>query len=60
MNHPGVATLYGLEEAEGIHYLVMEFVRGETLAQLIARGPLPLEDALDLFRQIAAALEVGA
>ena len=45
---------------EGIHYLVMEFVPGETLAQLIARGPLPLEDALDLFRQIAAALEVGA
>jgi serine/threonine protein kinase len=37
----------------------MEFVPGETLAQLIARGPLPLEDALDLFRQIAAALEAA-
>ncbi|HXV63359.1 MAG TPA: serine/threonine-protein kinase, partial [Vicinamibacteria bacterium] len=59
VNHPGIATLHGLEKDEGIHYLVMELVAGETLAERLARGPLPLEEALDVFRQIAEALEAA-
>jgi len=57
LNHPNIAALYGLEESEGTRALVMELVEGETLAERIARGPLPLEDALACARQIAEALE---
>ena len=39
LNHPGIAAIYGLEESEDTHYLVLEFVPGETLAERIARGP---------------------
>ena len=46
LNHPGVATLYGLESADGIQFLAMELVGGETLAERIDRGPIPLEEAL--------------
>src|SRR3990172_609166 len=57
LNHPHVATLHGFEEASGTHFLVMELVEGETLADKIARGPLPLDEALPLFRQISEGLE---
>ena len=61
LNHPNVATLYGLEHADGRHFLVMELVEGETLGDRIARNPggLPLEDALQIARQIAEALEAA-
>ena len=59
LNHPNIATLHGLEEADGLRFLVMELVPGETLADRIARGPLPSEEALELFRQIAEALEAA-
>ncbi len=59
LNHPHVATLYGFEEASGTRFLVMELVEGETLADRIARHPLPLEEALPLFRQIAEGLEAA-
>ena len=49
VNHPNVATLFGLEDADGIRFLVMELVEGETLAQRIARGPIPIDEALRLF-----------
>jgi serine/threonine protein kinase len=59
LNHPHVATLYGFEEDSGTHFLVMELVEGETLADRIARHPLPLEEALPLFRQMAEGLEAA-
>jgi serine/threonine-protein kinase len=59
LNHPNIATIYGLEEADGEHYLVLELVEGETLAERIKRGSLPLEETLPLFMQIAEALETA-
>ena len=59
LNHPGIATLYGVEEAKGKPFLVMELVEGETLAERIARGPLPVDEALTLSQQIAEALEAA-
>ncbi|TVQ33774.1 MAG: serine/threonine protein kinase [Phycisphaeraceae bacterium] len=55
--HANIASVYGLEEADGRRYLVMEYVDGETLAERLARGPLPVDDALTLGAQIAEALE---
>lgn len=59
LNHPGIATLYGLEESKGSPFLVMELVEGETLAARIARGAIALDEALSLFKQIADALEAA-
>ena len=48
LNHPNIATIYGLEHSGGTHYLVMELVPGETLQQRVKRdGPVPIEEALD-------------
>jgi serine/threonine-protein kinase len=57
LNHPHIAAIYGLEDAAGTRFLVLELVEGETLADLIARGPLPLDDALRIAAQVADALE---
>ncbi|HWQ03218.1 MAG TPA: protein kinase, partial [Candidatus Nitrosotenuis sp.] len=57
LNHPNIATIHGLEEFGHTHALVMELVEGATLADRIAQGPLPLEEALPIARQIAEALE---
>ena len=57
LNHTNIAALYGLEEFGGVHFLVMELVEGDTLTERIARGPIPLEDALKIAYQIAEALE---
>ena len=59
LNHAGIATLHGLEEAGGSRLLVMELVDGETLGGRIARGPMPVDEARLLFGQIAAALEAA-
>jgi len=59
LNHPAIAAIYGLEEHEGVRFLVLELIPGETLAQKIARGPLEWKEALSLFHQIAAALEAA-
>jgi predicted Ser/Thr protein kinase len=59
LNHPHIATIYGLEQANGRRFIVMELAEGETLAQKISRGPLPVEDALAVCRQIAEALEAA-
>ena len=59
LNHTNVATLYGLEESEGRQLLVMELVEGETLSERISRGPVPLDEAVALFSQIAEGLEVA-
>ncbi len=52
LNHPNIATIHGFEESNGIRFLVMELVEGETLAERIARGPIPSEEALPLFKQV--------
>ena len=59
LNHPHIAAIHGLEEADGHHFLVLELVEGETLAQRIQRGPLPLDEALALAREISLALEAA-
>jgi serine/threonine-protein kinase len=58
-NHPHINAIHGLEESDGTTALVMELVEGEDLAQRIARGPVPLDDALQIARQIADTLEVA-
>jgi hypothetical protein len=57
VNHPNIASIYGLEESNGIRALVMELVEGVTLAERIKREPLPLVEALPIGKQIAEALE---
>ena len=59
LNHPGVAAIYGLEEAEGTQFIVMELVPGDTLSERISRGPLPMTEGLRIARQIAEALEAA-
>src|SRR5438552_9059739 len=59
LNHPNIAAIYDLEEAEGSRFLVLEFVEGETLAERIGRGRIPVEEALDIARSICEALEVA-
>jgi serine/threonine-protein kinase len=59
LSHPNIATLHGLEESNGLKYLVMELVPGETLAERISRGPLRIEECLGIFRQIAEGLEAA-
>jgi Tol biopolymer transport system component len=59
LNHPNIATIHGLAEAGTSKYLVLELVEGDTLAARIARGPLPLDEALDIGGQIAEALEAA-
>jgi serine/threonine protein kinase len=56
LSHSGIARLYGLEQSEGRRFLVMEFVEGETLHDRLGRGPIPADEALRLFEQIANAL----
>ena len=59
LNHANIATLYGLEESNGQQFLVMELVEGETLAERIARGPIPIDEAIPLFLRIAEGLEAA-
>jgi eukaryotic-like serine/threonine-protein kinase len=59
LNHPNIATIYGLEQSDGIHYLVMELVPGETLAERIRAGTVSIHEALEIGAQIAEALEAA-
>jgi serine/threonine-protein kinase len=59
LNHPNIAHIHELQEADGQHFLVMELVEGETLADRILRGPLPLEDVQKYFGQIAEGLDAA-
>ena len=59
LNHPNIATLHGFETEGDTSYLVMELVEGETLADRIARGRIPADDAIQLFLQIAEGLEAA-
>ena len=59
LNHPHIASIYGLEEADGIHCLVLELVEGPTLAERIQEGAVSLEESLKISKQIAEALEAA-
>jgi eukaryotic-like serine/threonine-protein kinase len=59
VNHPNIAAIYGLEDALNVKGLVMELVEGPTLADRLARGPIPIDEALPIARQIAEALEAA-
>src|SRR5262252_430970 len=59
LNHPNIGAIYGFEDGDGIHGLVLELVDGPTLADRIAQGPVPIDEALPIARQIADALEAA-
>ena len=60
LNHPNIATIFGLDQSGGTNYLVMELIPGENLAERIQRGgPIPVEESLQIARQIAEALEAA-
>ena len=59
LNHPHIGAIYGLEEADGVRGLVLELVEGATLAERLAAGPLSIQEALAVARQIADALEAA-
>ena len=59
LNHPNIAAIYGLEKSSGITALVMELVEGPTLADRIAQGAIPIDEALPIARQVAEALEAA-
>ena len=58
-NHPNIAQLHGIEVSEGTRALVLELVEGPTLADRISKGPIPLEKALPIAKEIAEALEAA-
>ena len=59
LNHPNIGSIYGLEEDDGVKALVLELIEGPTLADRIAKGPIPVDEALPIAKQIAEALEAA-
>ena len=59
LNHPNIAQIHGIEESEDTRALVLELVEGPTLADRIAHGPIPVDEALPIAKQIAEALEAA-
>jgi hypothetical protein len=59
LSHQNIATLHGIEEHEGRRFLVMELAQGETLAERLGRGPVPIDEALEIALQIAKGLEAA-
>src|SRR5580765_8426232 len=59
LNHPHIAAIYAVEKSAGLYALVMELVTGEDLAERIARGAMPIDEALPIAKQIAEALEAA-
>ncbi len=59
LNHPNIAILYGFEESDGKRFIVMELVEGQTLAERLKKGSLPVEEALNICSQIAEGLEAA-
>src|SRR5438876_8855922 len=59
LNHQHIGAIYGFEDSGEIHALVLELVDGDTLADRIARGPIPLDEALPIARQICEALDAA-
>ena len=59
LNHPNTAAIYDLQEANGSRFLVLELVEGETLAERIKRGPIPVDESLNIAKNICEALEAA-
>ncbi len=59
LSHPNIAAIHGIEDSDGSRFLVLEFVEGEDLSRRIARGPIPIDEAIDIARQVAEALEAA-
>ena len=59
LNHPNIAAIYGFDDSNGTRFLVMEYVEGETLGSHLKKGPVAVEDALDVAKQVAEALEAA-
>src|SRR3989442_9455062 len=59
LNHPNIGAIYGVEESNGTAALGLELIEGPTLADRIAQGPIPLDEALSIARQVAEALEAA-
>jgi eukaryotic-like serine/threonine-protein kinase len=59
LNHPNIATVYEVNENEGVHFIVMELVEGQTLSEQLRKGPLGLKEVLDIGFQVASALEAA-
>src|SRR6185436_11127755 len=59
LNHPHIGAIYGLEQLPAARFLVLELVEGGTLATRLDRGPVPIEEAIDVARQIALALQAA-
>ena len=59
LNHPNIAAIYDLQESNDTRFLVLELVEGETLAERIQRGPIPVEEALQISKHICDALEAA-
>src|SRR5512136_2975038 len=59
LNHPNIAVIHGLEEHEGKRFLVLELVEGQTLAERLKKGRIPLDETLDICRQIREGLEAA-
>src|SRR5262249_34849629 len=59
LNHPNVAQIFALDETGDVYFLVLELVRGETLEDRLRRGPLPIDETVDVARQIACGLEAA-
>ncbi len=59
LNHPNIAAIHGLEASEGQNFLVLEYVPGETLAERISKGPIPLKETLEIGRQVAEGLDAA-
>jgi len=59
LNHSNIGSIYGLDASDGVHFLVLELIEGETLEQRLRKGAIPVPEALDIARQIAEALEAA-
>ena len=59
LNHPNIAAIHSFEQADDVHFLVLELVEGDTLAERVAKGPLPVKEALEVCRQIAEGVEAA-
>ena len=59
LNHPNIASIYDLQESHGTRFLVLELVEGETLAERVKRGPIAVEEALNIAKSICEALEAA-
>jgi serine/threonine-protein kinase len=59
LNHPNVATIYGIDHVDGVHFITLELVPGASLRERLAAGPLPVEEAVDIAKQIAAGLQAA-